>query len=92
MVMVLTQFTEDFSFTKRIPTQIWSYILALFVLIPALAFTDGITVNTFIQSLFKGVIVSIAANGGYSDCRKLWKKLQTSRGVQAVGFLSRTGC
>jgi hypothetical protein len=71
MVMLLTQFTKDLSFTKKMPTQIWSYILALIVLICAMAFTDGITVNTFIQTLFNSVIVSIAANGGFSVIQRV---------------------
>lgn len=65
MVLVLTQFTKDFSVTKKLPTQIWSYILAFTILIIAHAFTDGLTVNLVFQTVFNAVIVSIAANGGY---------------------------
>ncbi|GHV41892.1 hypothetical protein FACS189490_09700 [Clostridia bacterium] len=70
MVMVLTQFTKELNFTKWMPTQIWSYILSLIVLICAIAFTDGLTLNNFVQTLFNSVIVSIAANGGFSVVKK----------------------
>lgn len=71
MVMILTQFTKDLNFTKRIPTQIWSYILAMVVLFPAMAFTGELTLNTAFQTLFNGVIVSIAANGGFSAIKRI---------------------
>lgn len=74
MVMILTQFTKGLNFIKNVPTQIWSYILSLVVLIPAHIFTDGITANIFAQILFNGVIVSIAANGGYSGIQTLLGK------------------
>jgi O-antigen ligase len=74
MVMVLTQFTKDLPFTKKIPTQIWSYILAFVVLFCAMAFTNGLTLNTFVQTLFNAVIVSIASNGGFSAIRKVTDK------------------
>lgn len=65
-VLILTQFTKGLGFVQKIPTQIWSYILALITLITAHAFTDGLTLNIIVQSLFNGVIISIAANGGFS--------------------------
>lgn len=74
MVMVLTQFTKDLRFTKKIPTQIWSYILSVIVLLCAIAFTDGLTVNTAVQTLFNGVVVSMAANGGFSVIQRVTGK------------------
>lgn len=70
MVMVLTQFTKNLGFTKRMPTQIWSYILAFVVLILANAFTTGLTLDIATQTIFNAVVVSIAANGGYSAVTK----------------------
>ena len=74
MVMVLTQFTKDIGITKRIPTQIWSYILALIVLVWSMVFTDGLTLNTFVLTLFNAAIISIGANGGFSAIQKLTGK------------------
>lgn len=71
MVMVLTQFTKELSFTKKIPTQIWSYVLAFAVLIMAKAFTIGLTLDITAQTMFNAVIVSMAANGGYSAAIKI---------------------
>lgn len=74
MVGMLTQFTKEWVIVKKLPTQVWSYILALLVLFPALAFLDQLTLNTAVQTLFNGVIVSIAANGGYSVLTRLTGK------------------
>ena len=74
MVMVLTQFTKDLPFTKKVPTQLWSYVLSLIVLFPAMIFTSEFTVDIAIQTLFNGVIVSMAANGGYGIVQKITQK------------------
>ena len=71
MVCLLTQFTKELPFTKRVPTQLWSYILALAVLMCANAFTTGLSLDIFFQTLFNAVVVSIAANGGFSVVRKI---------------------
>lgn len=71
MVMMLTQFTKGLKFVNRIPTQIWSYILALVVMYPAMAFTGHLTVDTAIQTIFNAIIVSIAANGGFGVIQKI---------------------
>ena len=73
MVLVLTQFTKDLSFTKKIPTQIWSYILAFTVLILANMFTIGLTFDIVAQVIFNAVVVSIAANGGFSAFQRITK-------------------
>jgi O-antigen ligase len=66
MVMLLTQFTKDLPFTRRIPTQIWSYILAFIVLTASHVFTSGINPAAVGETLFNAVVVSLAANGGQS--------------------------
>lgn len=71
MVLLLTQFTKDLFFTKKIPTQIWSYILAFGVLILAHAFTSGLTPSIVAETLFNAVVISMAANGGYSAVTKI---------------------
>lgn len=76
MVGLLTQFTKEIPFIKKVPTQLWSYVLALIVLLCANAFTNGITIDIFFQTLFNAVVVSIAANGGFSAVKKLTEKLE----------------
>ncbi len=66
MVMLLTQFSKDLPFTRRIPTQIWSYILAFAVLTASLAFTAGLSASAVGETVFNAVVVSLAANGGHS--------------------------
>ena len=70
-VMTLTQLTKETVFTKKIPTQLWSYILAFGVLLAANAFTTGLTLDVFAQTVLNAAIVSISANGGYSGVTKL---------------------
>lgn len=71
MVSLITQFVKGLSFTKNIPTQVVSYILALIVLIPATFFTSGLTVNNLLLTLFNAIVVSLAANGGFSAAVKI---------------------
>lgn len=71
MVMLITQFAKDISFVKKVPTQLLSYIMAFIVLIFANVFTTGISVDVIAQTFLNAIIVSIAANGGYSGIKKL---------------------
>jgi hypothetical protein len=64
-VAILTELTKDIPGIRKIPTQIWSFVLALGVLVAAQAFTDGLTVNSAALSLVNAAMVSLAANGGY---------------------------
>lgn len=73
-VSILCQFTKGLGFIDKIPTQIWSYILSLIVLYPAMYFTKQLTTENAILTLFNGVLVSIAANGGYSAILRLFGK------------------
>jgi len=91
MVMLLTQFTEEFTFTKRIPTQLWSYILSIFVLIAATVFTEGLSVNGVMQAVFNAVVVSIAANGGYGILQKVKESVQKQWFITCL-FLHFSGC
>lgn len=70
-VAVLTEITKGLPGIKRIPTQIWSYILALGVLICAQAFTAGLTASSAVLALVNAAMVSLAANGGYEAISRL---------------------
>lgn len=39
MVLLITQLTKELKFIKKIPTQIWSYTIAIIILFPAYFFT-----------------------------------------------------
>ncbi len=75
MVLVVTQFTKNLSFIGKIPTQIWSYIVALLVLYPANYFIGTLTADTAVLILFNGIIVALAANGGFEALSKAFPSL-----------------
>lgn len=64
-VGVLTQLTKGIKVLAKIPTQIWSYVLSLIVLILAQVFGTGISAENAVLAVFNAAIVSLAANGGY---------------------------
>ena len=70
-VGVLTQITKGISGIKAIPTQLWSYILALVTLLLAMVFGEGFTAEGAVIALFNAAIVSLAANGGYESISRI---------------------
>ena len=70
-VAVITEITKSLPGIKKIPTQIWSYALALAVLICAQAFTAGLTASSAVLALVNAAMVSLAANGGYEAISRL---------------------
>ena len=70
-VAVLTEITKNLPGVRKIPTQIWSYVLALVVLICAQAFTTGLTASSAVLALVNAAVVSLAANGGYEAISRL---------------------
>ena len=72
MVLLLTQYTKGIiDKYKKIPTQLWSYILSLIVLLCAYAFTSGLNWDTAFQAIFNAVIISVASNGGHAAIKKI---------------------
>ena len=70
-VAILTQLTKEIPGIKNLPTQIWSYILAVVVLIGAEAFGGDLTFASGCLSFINAALVSLAANGGYEAVEKL---------------------
>ena len=54
-VCVLTQLTKGIKFIERIPTQIWSYILSLIVLLLAQVFGDGFNAQNAVLAVFNAM-------------------------------------
>lgn len=79
-VAVLTQMTKNIPFINKVPTQLWSYLLGLAVLLAAHAFTDGLSVSAAVLALFNAALVSLAANGGYAAIQRVKEGLNTSEG------------
>ncbi|MBP3411372.1 MAG: hypothetical protein J6M10_10305 [Clostridia bacterium] len=66
LVALVTQLTKELPYIKKIPTQVWSYVLAVLVLIASQVFTGTLSASSAALSLANGVLVSLASNGGYS--------------------------
>ncbi len=75
MVLIVTQFTKGFRLIKKLPTQLWSYIVSLIVLYPAYFFTRQLNISNAVLIVFNGVIVALAANGGFEAVKKAFPKL-----------------
>lgn len=65
-VGILTQITKNIPGIKKIPTQAWSYILSLLVLIVSQAVAGGLTIASAGLAVINAAVVSLAANGGYA--------------------------
>ena len=64
-VAVLTEITKCIPGIRKLPTQVWSFILALIVLIGAQAAMDALTLSAGGLAVLNAALVSLAANGGY---------------------------
>lgn len=62
---LITEILKGVGFIDRIPTRIFSYVIALIVLLAAHFFTDGLTWATAGLSLVNAVVISLASNGAY---------------------------
>lgn len=65
-----TAYQKSFA-DPKIPTQIWSYVISLIILYPAYFFTGQLTVSNAVLVLFYGMIVALAANGGFDAINKV---------------------
>lgn len=77
MVLILTQLTKDLPFIKKLPTQLWSYLLTLLVMYPAAYFSGTCTPANTILILFNAAVVTLASNGGYDLLKHLLTKKNT---------------
>lgn len=64
-VCLITQATKGAPGISKIPTQLWSYILAVVVLIASTIFAGDVSIARIALTLINGFVVSIAANKGY---------------------------
>ena len=73
MVGVITQLTKEIKFVAKIPTQLWSYILALVVMYAANLFMGSLTWSNAVLILFNSALVSLGANGGYEGLARVFE-------------------
>jgi hypothetical protein len=71
MVVVITQFTKNIKYIKNIPTQLWSYIVSLAVLFPTYYFMGKLNTTNIVLVLFNGIVVALAANGGFEALKNI---------------------
>lgn len=79
MVLLITQLTKELKFIKKIPTQIWSYTIAIIILFPAYFFTGKLTFDSAILIPFNAVLVALAANGGFDILEKVFSKTNKTK-------------
>ena len=75
MVTIITQLTKELGFIKKIPTQIWSYIISLIVLYMAYFFIGDLDLSNAFLIPFNSMIVTLASNGGFVTLTKLFPKI-----------------
>ena len=78
-VAVLTLITKGIPGIVRIPTQLWSYVLALVTLLLALIFGPGFSASGAVLALFNAALVSLAANGGYAAVERVKAGLESGK-------------
>lgn len=64
-VGLITQFFKGVGFIDRLPTRVFSYIVAAVVLVAANLFAGSLTPDTGVLCLINAFVVSLAANGAY---------------------------
>lgn len=67
---LLTQLFKGTGVLKKLPTQVFSYFVALVVLLLAVWFTDGLSLSNGILSMVNAAVVSLASNGAFEAVRQ----------------------
>lgn len=71
----ITQFTKGIADKHiKIPTQFWSYMIAVIVMIAALFFTNSLTLSSGVLCVVNAIFVTLAANGGYDTLKRMKSK------------------
>ena len=70
-VAILTEITKNIPGIKKIPTQLWSYALAVVVLIVSHAALGTLTLQEVGLAVINAAMVSLAANGGYAALERI---------------------
>ena len=78
VVSLITQFTKGIGWIVKMPTQIWSYLVAVVTMLLANLFTGQLTLENTVLTLFNAIIVALAANGGYSAVKRAQGKEEKS--------------
>ncbi|MDO5112181.1 MAG: hypothetical protein Q4E65_07735 [Clostridia bacterium] len=60
-----TQLLKGIPLFDKLPTRVFSYFVAVLLLLAAAAFTEGLTFSAAALSLINAVVVALAANGAF---------------------------
>lgn len=72
MVGVVTELTKGVKWLSKIPTQLWSYLIAVVTLVIANYFLGQLTVANAVLLFFNAGLVSLASNGGYEVIHRIF--------------------
>lgn len=72
-VLAVTQFTKGLAAIDRLPTQVWSWIVAMVGMFPAYYFTGQLTLETAAMVPINALLVALAANGGYEALTRMFR-------------------
>ena len=70
-VAVLTEITKGIPGISKIPTQVWSMVIAYIILIGAQAATGTLSLANAGLAVLNAALVSVAANGSYDLLERL---------------------
>ena len=74
MVGVVTELTKGAKWLSKIPTQLWSYLIAVVTLVLANYFLGQLTAANVVLMFFNAGLVSLASNGGYEVINRIFNK------------------
>ncbi|MCH5278579.1 MAG: hypothetical protein J1E60_02190 [Christensenellaceae bacterium] len=62
---MLTQFLKELGFIKKIPTRIFSYVVAVVLMLLAMLFEDAFSLENVAIALINATVVALASNGAF---------------------------
>lgn len=66
---LVTQMLKNIPGIQKLPTRVFSYIVAFIILILAAIFTDTLSLSTVLLTLLNAALVSFASNGAFDASR-----------------------
>ena len=74
MVLILTQLTKALPGIQKIPTQLYSYLVALAVMTVTAIFGGRTAASDFVLLIFNAAVVALSANGGYDALMRIMQR------------------
>lgn len=74
LTAIIVQAFKGVGFLQKIPTQLFSYIVAVLLLVAAQVFTREFALADIVLCFVNAVVVSLASNGAYTAIEKTVSK------------------